>query len=143
MRDIARRGLLGLPAKLFALLMTRRFSAIAADPAIRLTEFLAVSERLTARTGLDASLGRTYLAALLSDPRNELRLNALARSRESDTELEREIILNWYTGVYKIAGESRLATHSGALVWKALGSPAPGTCSGKTGFWSQPPAGTV
>ena len=84
-----------------------------------------------------------YLAGLLSDPKNGSRLKALASGRASDPDLEREIILNWYTGVYKAAGESRLATHSGALLWKALGIPAPGTCSGKTGFWSKPPAGNV
>jgi hypothetical protein len=143
MHGIARRGLLGLPAKLFALLMLRRSNAADAGPTIRLNEFMALSVRLTARTGLDPDLGRTYLTGLLSDPRNEPRLEALAHGRASDAELEREIILNWYTGVYKAAGESRLATHSGALLWKALGTPAPGTCSGKTGFWSKPPAGTA
>ena len=143
MHGIARRGLLALPAKLFALLVLRRSNAAAAGPTIRLNEFMVLSERLTARTGLDPNLGRIYLTGLLTDPKNEPRLNALTHGLQSDVELEREIILNWYTGVFKAAGESRLATHSGALLWNALGTPAPGTCSGKTGFWSKPPAGTV
>ena len=139
MQGIARRRLFGLPAKLFASLTLWRSNAAAAGPTIRLNEFMALSARLTARSSLDPNLGRIYLTGLLSDPKNEPRLSALAHGRASDAELERDIILNWYTGVYKAGGESRLATHSGALLWKALGTPAPGTCSGKMGFWSKPP----
>jgi len=44
------------------------------------------------------------------------------------------------TGVYTINGTSRVATHTGALVWPALGITAPGTCAGPFGAWSHPPA---
>ena len=99
---------------------------------------MALSSRLTARSGLDLNLGRTYLAGLLNDPKKAPSLETLVHGRGIDVALEREIILNWYTGVYKVAGERRLATHAGALVWKALNLPAPGTCSGKTGYWAKP-----
>ena len=49
------------------------------------------------------------------------------------------IIEWWYTGAYTVGGERRLATHTGALMWAALGMPAPGTCTGSFGAWSRPP----
>jgi hypothetical protein len=134
MLNIARRELPALLAKLFALVMLRQPTPAA--PAITLPQFLALSTRLTGRAGLDPKVGRVYLTALLAVPRNR---EPLAQ-RAPDPELEREIILAWYTGVYSANGQIRLATHSGALIWKALGTPAPGTCAGEMGFWSRPPA---
>lgn len=118
-----RRALLGI-----ALLGSHSHSAATA---ISLDEFLALSERLTGRTGLDRKAGRLYLASFLPD---------IARRGVSHPELEQAIILAWYTGVYQTGGKSHVATHSGALVWKAQGTAAPGTCSGEMGFWSKPPA---
>jgi hypothetical protein len=141
MHLFARRGVLSLPGKFFAsILLKRRLKATAA-PAISLEEFLALSERLTGRKGLGRGVGRIYLTALLADPGNGQRLAELKQGGSSHlSELERMIILSWYTGVYRLAGESRLATHTGALVWKSLGTVAPGSCVGPMGFWARPPA---
>ena len=101
-------------------------------------EFLRLSERLAARRGLDAAVGATYLDALLAVPGNGPRLATLARG-VADPEMERTILECWYTGIYTINGERRVATHTGALMWMALGVPAPSICGGLFGAWSQPP----
>jgi len=44
-----------------------------------------------------------------------------------------------YTGTYELGGERRLATHNSALMWDAVGIPAPGTCQGPFGAWSLAP----
>ena len=137
MPNIARRELPALLAKLFALVMLRQPTPAA--PTIALPEFLALSTRLTGRTGLDPKVGRIYLNALLTVPKNRELLAQIASRESSDPELEREIILAWYTGVYQSGGQSRLATHTGALIWKALRTTAPGTCAGEMGSWSREP----
>jgi hypothetical protein len=57
--------------------------------------------------------------------------------------LEQEIITAWYTGTYEVDGRRQLATHTGALMWSALGRPAPGLCAGAGSSWSQPPPATA
>ena len=120
-------------------------------------EFLSLSQRLVGRPTLDAQLAGTYLNALLAVPGNAARLAQLARGAASPRSperlalpdgpetlaLERTIIEWWYTGAYTLAGEPRLATHTGALMWNALGMPAPGTCGSAFGAWSRPPQRTA
>ena len=134
-----RRAFVVLPQKLFALLLFPRREATAATARISLPEFLTLSTRLTGRAGLDPAIGRIYLTALLADPDKSRRLVDLARGRSSQSDLEREIIVAWYTGLCKSGREDRLATYRQALVWKALAIPAPGTCGGPLGFWARPP----
>ena len=134
----ARRRLLAALGSASPFLLLRH-SAAAASPA-SLDEFLSLSARLTGRSRLDPKIARLYLSALNATPEKRGPLADLARGRSSHPELEREIILSWYTGFYKAGGQIRLATHTGALLWKALGTPAPGTCGGPMGFWAQPPA---
>jgi hypothetical protein len=117
-------------------------STISAD------EFLRLSQRLVARSRLDAEIGGTYLNALLTVPANGPLLARLARDRGPEltpehVALERTIIEWWYTGIYTVDGNSRLATHTGALKWSALGVPAPGACTGAFGEWSRPPQRTA
>jgi hypothetical protein len=69
------------------------------------------------------------------------RLAGLAHGRQSHPNLEREIIQVWYTGTYKSGKEGRVAAYREALMWKAMGTPAPGTCGGAFGFWARPPEG--
>ena len=140
MDSIARRAVLALPAKLFALLLFQRRLAEAAPPPIRISEFLTLSTRLTGHTKLDPKVASVYLSALLADVTKRGRLADLVRRGSSHPELEREIILAWYTGIHDSGGEKRLATHRGALLWNSLGVSAPGTCGGPTGFWARPPA---
>ena len=73
-----------------------------------------------------------FLKNLLATPGNIVRL------ARPDAALERDIIVAWYTGVHQVRGEAQLVTHSGALQWRALGMPAPGTCVGPFGSWAKP-----
>ena len=74
-------------------------------------------------------------------------LATLAQSNGNSTPeqatVARTIIEWWHTGVYTLDGKSRVATHTGALTWSALGMPAPGTCAGAFGAWSRPPDSIV
>ena len=102
-----------------------------------LDDFLALSSRLTGRTDLDRAAAAVFLKGLLETPGNAERL------MRPDAALERDIIVSWYTGTYEVRGERRLATHTGALQWRAIGVPAPGACAGRFGAWSQPPRTAV
>ena len=121
-----------------------RLRAAARQPT-SLDEFLELSGRLLGRTKLDREVAQIYLDALLKDPDSAVHLATLVQSSGNptpeQTALSRTIIEWWYTGVYTIEYKPRLATHTGALVWSALGMPAPGTCAGQFGAWSQPPPG--
>jgi hypothetical protein len=111
-------------------------------------EFLRLSQRLVGRTTLDAQVAATYRNALLAVPTNIPLLADLARGAAPDLRPTREhlalegtIVEWWYTGRYTLAGgEPRLATHTGALMWDAIGTPAPGSCVGASNAWSRPPA---
>ena len=116
----------------------------ARTPAIGLDEFVRLSQRLLGRTNLDARVAAIYFNALIADAANVPLLARLAQGPATDLTpahlaLERAIIECWYTGTYTVAGERRLATHTGALMWGALGMPAPGTCTGSFGAWARPP----
>jgi hypothetical protein len=124
-------------------------AAFARQPqaATTLDEFLELSRRLLGRSKLDPEVARVYLDALSADPDSAVHLATLVQSNGNPTPeqaaLSRTIIEWWYTGVYTRDGKPRLATHTGALVWSALGMAAPGTCAGPFGAWSQPPLGTA
>ena len=116
----------------------------ARTPPISLDEFVGLSQRLLGRTNLDARVAATYFNALIADAANVPLLTRLAHGPGTDLApahlaLERTIIEWWYTGTYIVGGERRLATHTGALMWGALGMPAPGTCTGPFGAWARPP----
>lgn len=115
-------------------------------PAISVDDFLRLSQRLVGRSTLDGQAAAVYLEALLAVPANAPLLAELARgtaSTAAHVALERTIVEWWYTGTYVRNGEPRLATHTGALMWRALGMPAPGTCAGTFGAWSRPPRPTA
>lgn len=117
---------------------------LSAQAPVSLDEFVSLSRRLLSRTAVDRDLAATYLKALLADPVRAAQLTRLARNTgraatPAHVALEDTIIESWYTGIYTLNGEPRLATHTGALMWGALGMPAPGTCAGAFGAWSRPP----
>jgi hypothetical protein len=107
--------------------------AVGVAQSFSLDEFVALSSRLTGRADLDRAAAAALLGALMASPRHAPRL------RRPDAALEREIIAAWYTGVHEFGGERQLVTHTGALQWRALGMPAPGTCTGGFGAWADPP----
>lgn len=124
-----------------------RLLAGAAQPSgsVTLDEFIELSQRLLGRSKLDREVARIYLSALLAEPDTAVYLATLVQSNGNPTPeqtmVARTIIEWWYTGVYTINGKPRLATHTGALTWSALGMTAPGTCTGEFGAWSTPPEG--
>jgi hypothetical protein len=134
-------------AVLVLLAPASRLGALRRQPrpaAVSLDEFLELSGRLLGRSKLDRDVAQVYLDALIADPDNAVLLATLVHSSGNPTPeqavLSRTIIEWWYTGVYyAVDGKPRLATHTGALVWPALGMPAPGTCTGQFGAWSRPP----
>jgi hypothetical protein len=144
MRTLSRRVFLTL----FAAIAVRRAqglgvaSATTQGPEGSLDRFLALSSRLTGHAPLDPIAGRLYLDALLASPARRILLVDLLDGRgtgSAHSVLERDIVESWYTGVYEANGERRVATHGGALVWKAIGRSAPGVCAGMTGDWARPP----
>jgi hypothetical protein len=144
MTGLSRRAFLFLAA-LFA--PAARLQALTRQPAtasaISLDEFIELSQRLLGRTKLDREIAQIYLGALSADADTAIHLATLAQSNGNPTpeqsEVARTIIDWWYTGIYTIDGKARVATHVGALMWSALGMPAPGTCAGAFGAWSHPP----
>lgn len=121
----------------------------AASP-LSLERFLSWSARLTGRSNLDAESGRIYLEALLTNPQNAALLEALAGAApgaraptEAHAALEREVLAAWYTSVCVVNGKRHAASHAGALMWQAVGLPAPGSCAGAAGSWSSPPGRSV
>ena len=144
---LTRRGLL-LSAMLL-LAPSARLGAIAARSRsiapTSLDEFVELSQRLLGRSQLDREVAQIYLNALLADADNAIHLATLVQMNGNPTPeqaaLSQTIIEWWYAGVYTVDGQARLATHSGALMWSALGMPAPGTCAGEFGAWSRPPLG--
>jgi hypothetical protein len=111
--------------------------------ATSLDDFVALSARLLERKSVDRDIAQVYLTALLADRDAVPVLAYLVEANNNPTPemkaLSATIIEWWYTGVYTMNGKERVATHTGALAWSALDMPAPGTCSGPFGAWSQPP----
>ncbi len=154
MATLNRRAFLALAALLAPVArlraVGRRTASTSAQSAISVDEFLRLSQRLMGRTTLDAQVASTYLNALLAIPGNLPLLAPLAGSTAPGPEmtaahvaLERTIIEWWYTGTYTLNRGPRLATHTGALMWSALGVPAPGACVSAFGAWARPPRTTA
>jgi hypothetical protein len=128
---IGRRAFLAVAALIAPL---SRGAAAFQPRAMSLDEFIALSARLTGHSELNRQAGDTMLKALLADPARAAQL------AQPDAAFERELIAAWYTGVHDVRGEMQVATHTGALKWRALGIPAPGQCAGRFGAWAQRPA---
>jgi hypothetical protein len=109
------------------------FRATSRAQSFSVDDFIALSSRLTGHAALDRATAATFLRNFLAEPGNAARLT------HPDAALERDIILAWYTGVQEVRGERQTITHTGALQWRTLGMPAPGTCVGSFGTWSKPP----
>jgi hypothetical protein len=127
MNMIGRRAFLAAMA-----LFAPAFRAFPRAQSFSVDDFLALSSRLTGYDNLDRETAGVFLKNLLATPGNIVRL------ARPDAALECDIIAAWYTGVHQVRGEAHLVTHSGALQWRALSMPAPGTCVGPFGSWAKP-----
>ena len=143
MASLTRRALLWSAVLFAPLARLRAVAAQPSPPAVSLDEFLDLSQRLLGRSKLDREVAQIYLGALLTDVDTAIYLATLVQMNGNPTPeqaaVARTIVEWWYTGVYTIKGAPRLATHTGALMWSALGMAAPGTCRGRFGDWSNPP----
>ena len=127
MNTIGRRAFLAAVA-----LIAPAFRASPRAQSFSVDDFLALSSRLTGYDNLDRATAGIFLKNLLATPGNIVRL------ARPDAALERDIIVAWYSGAHQVRGEAQLVTHSGALQWRALSMPAPGTCVGPFGSWAKP-----
>lgn len=127
MNTVGRRAFLAAIA-----LIAPAFRASPRAQSFSVDDFLALSSRLTGYDNLDRDTAGIFLKNLLATPGNTVRL------ARPDAALERDIIVAWYSGVHQVRGEARLVMHSGALQWRALSMPAPGTCVGAFGSWAKP-----
>ena len=132
MRRLGRRAFVAAMA-----FVTPLFRTVGVAQSFSLDDFLALSSRLTGRRDLDRDGAAILLDARVATP------GTAGKLRRPDAALEREIIVAWYTGMCTLRGERRVATHTGALQWRALGAPAPGTCVDRFGAWADPPRTTA
>jgi len=127
MKTVGRRAFLAAIA-----LIAPAFRTSPRAQSFSVDDFLALSSRLTGYDNLDREAAGIFLKNLLATPGNIVRL------ARPDTALERDIVVAWYSGVHQVRGEAQLVTDSGALQWRALSMPAPGTCVGPFGSWAKP-----
>src|SRR5688500_13489319 len=113
-------------------LLAPAFRASPRAQSFSVDDFLALSSRLTGFDNLDRESAGVFLKNLLATPGTAVRL------ARPDAALERDIIVAWYTGVHQVRGAAQLVTHAGALQWRALTMPAPGSCVGPFGTWAKP-----
>lgn len=139
-------------------------AAPAAEGSISLDEFMQFSSLLTGVDNLDPNLGRIYLDALQSSTQQGPTLaevygaassgsnppqdvEALGSAGFFDQEgvgaLADQIITMWYTGVYQIGDEVRVATFVDALAWKVLTFTKPLTICAQFGFWAEEPQADI
>ena len=101
---------------------------------VTLTEFMALSHRLTEAPDLSAELGRLYFDSLQRSSRGAIHREALLAD-------PRTILTLWYTGLYDAPdGRPAAAEFIDALAWRAVGyTTAPSECKGTTNYWADPP----
>src|SRR5262245_2978769 len=116
MNTVGRRAFLAAIA-----LIAPAFRATLPAQSFSVDDFLRMSSRLTGYDDLDRETAAIILNNLLATT------GTLGRLARPDAALEQEIIVAWYTGVHQVRGEAELFTHRGALQWRAMGMPAPGT----------------
>jgi hypothetical protein len=104
--------------------------------------FMDLSRQLTGQTMLDPIVGRLFYDALAQSEHAGALARLLAEGKVDDDQagaLEEQIVLQWFTGIYRSGAATRTATYEGALMWSAMAVPGPpGFCHGGLGFWSQP-----
>jgi hypothetical protein len=106
--------------------------------------FLALSERLTRSSGLDAGIAKTLLGGFLATGQGP-GLAALAEggtAAQGQAALADALVAAWYSGVYDSGHGQAVADFDGALLWTALSFTKPfAQYGGATGYWADPPQG--
>ena len=105
-------------------------------------EFLALSSRLTGvpvtALGIDTA---GFILKCLQERHPTSALSALYAQPHADSELSREVVAAWYSGLCQTTTGTVVATHDRALVWHSTSfMHPPGICGEAFGHWSDPPA---
>lgn len=136
MQTISRRSMLlgGTSAVTLALGFALRTSA-----RDTITEFRALSVRLTGVPDLDATAAGKLLDGFLSTGHGG-ELGAMIAEGGSGGAFADEIVAAWYSGRYATAAGPAAFNLPDALLWRALDfTKPPGRCGGSTGYWSEQP----
>jgi hypothetical protein len=113
--------------------------AIFAQSEVTVSQFLALSRKLTQASGLDEDIAKTLLGGFLATG-NGPALAQLVTGADEYGPLADAIVAAWYSGLYDTANGQAVATFDQALVWTALSFTKPfGSCGGETGYWADPP----
>ena len=127
---IAAAGVAGFPEALFA------------QSGVTVDQFLALSEKLTEVTPLDADVAKTLLGGFLATGQGPALSELVSEDKDftSYTELANAIVAAWYSGLYDTGKGQAVSDFTGALVWNALTFTKPwAECGGQTGYWGDAP----
>lgn len=129
---VAAAGIAGFPAALFA------------EASITVDQFVALSQKLTEASSLDADVAKTLLGGFLATGNGPALAEMVAEEKAftSYTELANAIVAAWYSGIYETGKGQAVADFTGALLWDALTFTKPwAECGGETGYWADEPSG--
>ena len=141
---VSRRDLLrsGTSAASLVILAAPFAAPALASASPSLDEFIAVSQKVTGQSSLDAGMGKNILAAFLSAGQGGdiAALIADPAPERSQMKIASAIVAAWYSGLSPLPGAREVTGFNEALVWNALTYTKPwGSCGGETGYWSAPP----
>ncbi|MFO1142471.1 MAG: sugar dehydrogenase complex small subunit [Amaricoccus sp.] len=115
-------------------------SAVFAQAAVSVDQFLQLSERLTGSSGLDADTAKTLLGGFLATDHGSALAELVRPGSTGASPLADAIVAAWYSGVYETGRGTAVSDFNGALVWNALSFTKPfGSCGGEIGYWADPP----
>jgi hypothetical protein len=114
-------------------------TALHAAPGLTVDDFLALSEKLTAKRPLDAAVAAKLLGGFVASGKGD-GLLTLMRGEDIEDELADAIVAAWYAGLYETGWGQAVSDFNGALVWAAMTYTKPwANCGGATGYWADPP----
>lgn len=135
--SLTRRRLLSA-ASAASLLSLTQFPARAFAADIELSDFIALSQKLTGRDDLAEDIARGMLNAFSAIGRDGDIADMIAG--ESNDELAGAIIAAWYSGKSPDPDALDVLTYTDALTWQAIEYTKPmAYCGGAMGYWADPP----
>jgi hypothetical protein len=105
-----------------------------------LSEFLQLSERLTAHRNLRPDIARQYLRRLADTVGLYQKARAPANG-QGPSAFERRIVADWYSGLALTPQGAACLDYTGALMWEAMGFATPrGVPAAEAGRWAIAPS---
>ena len=138
--SLTRRDLLVGVAAAIAATGTAGFPhALYAAARVTVDQFIALSEWLTGKSGLNPDVAMTLLGGFLATGHGPA-LEQLAKKQNANGGVANAVVAAWYTGMYETGKGRAVATADRALMWNVLTFTKPiATCGGATGYWAFPP----